>query len=349
MKLALLGILGGTHLGGSFASAAKNLGINTSCIDASKAFDGPRLLRRLSWRFAGRRPPRLRKFSEEVVGICLRESPDMLIALGTGFLTSSAVRRLRSSKVTCLTFSADDPWNKSLQANWQISAIPAYDIVFTPRRANVDDFRALGCAAVHYLPFGYDDELFGQSTGASNGASLDVLFVGGADRDRVKFMKKFLQSGLRVGLAGGYWDQFAETRAHALGIKTPQELSTATAAAKVNLCLVRRANRDGHVMRSFEIAAAGGCMLTEDTDEHREIFGPDGETVLYFHTAREASERASWLLARPAERERLGRAVRARVGVPQNTYRARLETMLKAADNLRGSIASTRSAVPSQC
>ncbi len=39
-------------------------------------------------------------------------------------------------------------------------------------------------------------------------------------------------------------------------------------------------------------------MLAEDTEEHREIFGPDGEAVLYFRTPREAGERALWLLSR---------------------------------------------------
>ena len=35
-------------------------------------------------------------------------------------------------------------------------------------------------------------------------------------------------------------------------------------------------------MRSFEIAAVGGCLLAQDIDEHREIFGSEGEAVVYF-------------------------------------------------------------------
>jgi hypothetical protein len=35
-------------------------------------------------------------------------------------------------------------------------------------------------------------------------------------------------------------------------------------------------------MRSFEIAAVGGCMLARDIDEHREIFGSEGEAAVYF-------------------------------------------------------------------
>jgi hypothetical protein len=335
MMIALVGITGGSHLGGSFARAAKAVGLSTVSMDASEAFEGPRLLRALSWRFAGRRPPRLHRFSKHVVETCLRAPPDILMALGTGFLTRSAVQRLRSSKVLCLTFSADDPWNRSLRANWQLSAIPAYDIVFTPRRANVNEFHALGCPVVHYLPFGYDEEFFGPPKQSESGETYDVLFVGGADADRVAFMAEFLKSGLRTALVGGYWDRYPVTRPHALGLLNPQQLRTMTSSAKVNLCLVRRANRDGHVMRSFEIAAAGGCMLAEDTGEHREIFGSDGESVIYFRTAEEAAERASWLVRQPAERARLAQSVRARVGVPENSYRARLMTMLEAATDLR--------------
>lgn len=338
MKLALLGLSGGTHLGGSFVRAAKGLGIATLWFDAKEAFRAPRLLRALSWRFAQRRPPRLARFSEEVAQACARTPPDVLIALGTASLTRSALQKLRSMNIACMAFSSDDPWNTSLRADWHLAALPAYDIVFTPRRANIEDFRALGCAEVRYLPFGFDEELFNASSGQMGAPSWDVLFVGGADRDRVAFMTEFLGSGLRTALVGGYWERFPETRASALGFKTPGELGAMTAAAKVNLCLVRRANRDGHVMRSFEIAAAGGCMLAEDTVEHREIFGPEGESAIYFRNAREAAERASFLLARPAERARLSSAVRARVGGAENTYRARLATMLEEASALRARV-----------
>jgi spore maturation protein CgeB len=335
MKIALVGLSGGTHLGGSFARAAQNLGITTLWFDADEAFRAPPLLRTLSWRFAGRRPPRLGRFSAEVAEVCARESPDILVALGTSSLSISALHRLRSANIACIAFSSDDPWNPATRAARHLAAIPAYRIVFTPRRANMEDFRALGCPDVRYLPFGYDEELFNAARVPVDAPSCDVLFVGGADRDRITFMSEFLRSGLRTALVGGYWERYPETRSFALGFKTPRELNAMTATAKVNICLVRRANRDGHVMRSFEIAAAGGCMLAEDTNEHREIFGSDGESVLYFRDAREASERASLLLARPAERLRLGSAIRARVAGPENTYRARLLTMLEAASTLQ--------------
>ena len=296
MRLALAGMFGGTHLGGSFARAAERIGVETITFDANEAFSGPRLLRTLSWRLAGHRPPRLSRFSEHVVASCSHQRPDVLIALGTASLTRGALQTLSSAGTTCMAFCSDDPFNSIHRADWHLAALPAYGVVFTPRRANVAELRALGCADVRYLPFGYDEALFGPSLSGAGTQDLDVLFVGGADKDRIEFMRQFLRSELRVGLVGGYWDRFPETRPYALGFKTPKELCTLSATAKVNLCLVRKANRDGHVMRSFEIAAVGGCMLAEDTDEHREIFGPEGETVLYFRNPSEASTKASLFL-----------------------------------------------------
>ena len=145
-----------------------------------------------------------------------------------------------------------------------------------------------------------------------------------------------MKAGPPVALVGGYWDRFSATRPYALGHKSPETLCDWTAAAKVNLCLVRRANRDGHVMRSFEIAAVGGCMLAEDTDEHREIFGPDGATVLYFRSPAEAVAKARVLIANPTERARLSASIRTRIVAGRHTYRERLASMLDATAELRG-------------
>ena len=99
----------------------------------------------------------------------------------------------------------------------------------------------------------------------------------------------------------------------------------------MNLCRVRRANRDGHVMRSFEIPAVGGFMVAEDTAEHREIFGAEGERVCYFRTPAEAVERTRWAMSHPEERARMAASARALVIGGAHTYRDRLERMLEAA------------------
>jgi spore maturation protein CgeB len=83
-------------------------------------------------------------------------------------------------------------------------------------------------------------------------------------------------------------------------------------------------------------------MLAEDTAEHRQIFGSEGEAVAYFRTPAEAADRARALLADPAERARLSKAVQARVVGGAHTYRDRLRSILEAVTDLRKEKASLR-------
>jgi spore maturation protein CgeB len=335
-RLAIVGSFHGTHLAGSLWRAAGQLGLAATKIDQRDAACRIRLLRAAAWRCGIRRPAHLGRFSAAVIARCSQLRPHVLIATGAAPLTVTALRELRALGIVCVNFSTDDPWNPAVRARWHLRALPQYDLVFTTRRANVDDLKRLGCADVRYLPFGYDEWLVQPDQPSPAAPSHDVLFVGGADRDRVAFMTAFMRAGPAVALVGGYWERFRATRHQALGQLPPDRLAALTAAAKVNLCLVRRANRDGHVMRSFEIAAIGGCMLAEDTEEHRQIFGADGECVRYFRTPAEAAERARALLGDAPERRRLACAVRARVVDGGHTYRDRLTTMLRTAACPRG-------------
>ena len=82
-------------------------------------------------------------------------------------------------------------------------------------------------------------------------------------------------------------------------------------------------------MRTFEVPAVGGCMLTEDTAEHREIFGLEGESVLYFLGEVEMVAKARWLLDRPEERRRLAEAAHAKIQSGYCTYQDRLRQIIQ--------------------
>jgi spore maturation protein CgeB len=82
-------------------------------------------------------------------------------------------------------------------------------------------------------------------------------------------------------------------------------------------------------MRSFEVPAIGACMLVEDTEEHREIFGEPGRVVAYFRAVDELVQMARRLRDEPAERTRLAREAHQLIVGGPNTYRDRLLAMLE--------------------
>jgi hypothetical protein len=185
---------------------------------------------------------------------------------------------------------------------------------------------------VLYLPFGYDPDVHRPwPEQVDAGAASDVLFVGGCDSDRLRLITPLIEAGIQVALFGGYWDRSPKTRPYWRGIADQDAIRAASAAAKVCLCLVRRANRDGNVMRSFEAAAIGGCILAEDTFDHRELFGPADYAARYFSSEKQLVEQARLLLEDAGARRRLSVRLREKLKDHKDTYADRLATMLNLA------------------
>ncbi|MCW5717126.1 MAG: glycosyltransferase [Bauldia sp.] len=324
-RLVIVGQAGGSNVGASLRRAADaELGPEPVVfLDVYSAHRGPAALRALAWRLRDRRPVRQRAFVRSVIETCARERPDFLVATGA-ILTEGSLAALRRLGIRTLNYSTDDPWNPTSRSEWHLRALPHFDVVATPRD-NAGDLKSIGCRRVEVVPFAYDEGLV--AVEGPLPAGPDVLFVGGADADRVAFLSEFA-ARLPTAVVGGYWSRERIPGVTDLGHQAPNTVAALTAAAKVNLCLVRRANRDGHVMRTYEMAATGAAMVVEDTADHRALFGPEGEAVLYFRTAADAEANARRLLGDEVLRLRLRAAAQRRVRSGGNTYRDRLRTML---------------------
>jgi len=331
--LLIVGNSGEEHVGAHLRRAATELGIAAEFADVSRAAGGP-ILGRLSWRLLGHRPGRLNRFSAELVEMCARTRPEVLLSTGIAPLAAPALEKIGSMGIRRVNLLTDDPFNPAHRAPWFLEALRNYDEVLSTRRANLDELRVIGCHHTDYVPFGYAPHLhFDPRISDERRRELesDVVFAGGADADRIPYIDALARAGLKIGLYGGYWERYPETRHLGNGLKPPAFVRDAVAAAKIALCLVRRANRDGTCMRTFELAAIGAAMLVEKTDEHIELFGPDGRAVVYFETIPEMVERARMLVANPGERARLKQTAHRLILEGGHAYRDRLAFILNRA------------------
>ena len=321
------------HIGGHLLDGASDLAvdIDAKVMNVEEADGGPKLLRHLVWKLGDHRRIGMWHFSKMVREACASSKPDIMLVTGIAPLTVGTIQHIRQTGIICANWLTDDPWNPKHKSSWFLKALSEYDVVFTPRRANQEQIMRLGPMA-HYVPFAYSPKHHFQETAPTEqqaALACDVLFYGGADDDRVPFIEALQKAGLNVHLYGGYWKRWPTTRAAARGHATLQHLRWAVSSAKITLCLVRRANRDGHVMRTFEAPAMGACMLAEDTNEHREIFGDDGVAVAYFTDPDDLVKRARYLLETPEKRTELSCNAHALITQSHNTYTDRLKQMLE--------------------
>jgi hypothetical protein len=335
-RLLIVGNSEPIHIGAHLLNAARALGLSVELFDSNTAFAASWPVAKLNWWLRGHRPSRLDDFSQEVVEACQRLRPKWLVSTGISPIADWALEAIGKVGTRRLNFLTDDPWNPSHRAPWFMSALPLYDHVFSPRRANLGDLRLLGCRRVSYSRFAYAPEAHFAEPPTTDAEKerfdADVIFAGGADPDRVSYIVALTKAGLDVALYGGYWTRFSETKPYSRGHADPQTLRKAIGGGKISLCLVRRANRDGHSMRTFEVPAIGASMLVEDTEEHREIFGEEGDAVIYFNDIDQLIEKARWLKRRVEERRRLAGASYKLIVNGEHTYKDRLISMLSTAD-----------------
>jgi spore maturation protein CgeB len=330
-RLLIVGNPDPVHVGAHLLNGAQALGLKAEICDSNEAFTAPWPLVKFNWKFRGHRPSHLDRFSQKVVEACRRRQPTWMISTGISPIADWAIEKIGEMGIKRLNFLTDDPWNPAHHAPWFMKTLPLYDLVFSPRRANLADLRQIGCKQVSYLPFAYAPEMHYPEPFApadENRFAADVIFIGGADADRVSSVVMLIRAGFNVALYGGYWARFQETKAHSRGHADPQTARKAIGGAKVALCLVRQANRDGHSMRTFETPAIGACLLMEKTEEHQEIFGQEFETAAYFAGADEMVDKLRWLLSNDGERSRLSVSSHQLITTGGHTYRDRLYKML---------------------
>jgi spore maturation protein CgeB len=286
-------------------------------------------------------PRALDELHRRIVAEAQTFGPDVVLVVKGSHLSVECLTGLRATGATLVNFTTDDPFNPRTSGSSWLKRLPLYDIVCSPRHANVDDLKALGVADVHLVPFGYKPEVHfpeaPRNADEMGRFQSDVCFIGGADADRVRYFEQLVRELPRVKLAlyGGYWDRSPQLAPYSRGFAIGREFRLAVGGAAVSVNLVRRANRDDHVMRSFEIPACGGCMLTEPTSTHRELFR-EGQEAFFFDSPAGFVRSVRSLLDAPAMREQAAQAARIRITKTGNRYDERLFSIVRFATARRG-------------
>ena len=341
VRCVILGNAEEHHVGHHLLTAAEALDWDVRLIDQRRAWSNRRFLDSLCYHLTGKRPPRLGRLGGEILEACTAHRAEFLVATGIAPLTRKVLRALRSMGVMTACYLTDDPWNPANAARFFWSSLPEYDLIATPRQANKADLVGHGCRHVEYVPFGYNPLQHFIEPEASAEESrrfvCDVGIVGGADADRISLARELAAAGFTLGLYGGYWDRCPDLRAFCRGHVHGRDLRLAVRLAGCQVCMVRRANRDGHAMRSFEFPAMGAVPVLEDTPEHRSIFrGPGFEPAFWHDTQTLVTACKRMLQDREAATEVGATASRA-VREGNHTYSARLLTLREALLATRGS------------
>lgn len=328
----VIGLDGNADVATYLRSAATGRRLDVRFVCADLAYSSSPWLRSIGRRLYGDYPLRAREFQSAVSRQMVSVRPRWLLTTGTAPVLRKTLLEARRLGVKSINYSTDDPWNPRHASRWFFGALKEYDVVATPRANTIPDFRRLGVRRVAHVPFAYSAEAHRPTEGiVENLSEREIFFAGGCDDDRLPFFRAIVKAGLRPLLYGAYWERHADMRCFHRGFASLSDMATLYVQVPVSVCLVRRSNRDEHVMRTYEAAAMGACLAMEDTPAHRQLFGPDGKSVVYFSDPESLVNACQRLLADKALRQRLRGAAREAVVSGRNTYADRLDQMLTVA------------------
>src|SRR5262249_45708263 len=210
--------------------------------------------------------------------------PDVVLVIKGPFISPYTLNRIKEeTKTFLINYATDDPFNPIVNSKDLIKSIALYDLYVCTKKAIMTDVQRYGCKNVVFVPFGFKPSVHfpEKPVTAEEKARFtsDVTFLGGCDRDRIPFFETLIRAlpNINLHLYGGYWDRHATLCRNYRGFAIGRDYRLALGGTKIAINLVRRANRDGHVMRTFEIPACGAFMLADRTEEHLDMFEEDKE------------------------------------------------------------------------
>ncbi|HET7265955.1 MAG TPA: glycosyltransferase [bacterium] len=298
------------------------------------------LVHKVAYRLLHRRPALRWRLNRTLVAAARRFRPELVVAVKGAYIMPATLRRIKEETGAVLVnYATDDPFNGANATPDLLHGISAYDVYACTKRAIMDDVKRAGGRIVVHTMFGYNPSVHFPEAPANDAEAQrfqsDVAFVGGADPDRFADLEPLLADvDLSPAFYGGYWSRDPRFGRHARGFAVGRDYRLALGGARIVLCLVRRANRDGHAMRSFEIPACGAFMLAERTDEHLAVFREDVEAA-FFESREEMIDKIRYYLAHDDARRRIARAGCTRVIAGGHTYRDRLREIVRTAEDVR--------------
>ena len=323
------------------AAAMRSLGISVTCVPTvprgSNYETPPSINERIRYRL--RFPADPAKANEGILRE-VKNGADILWFDAADMIKSSTIRQAKeiNKNLLLIWYSEDDMMNSRLRTRQIDGALQLFDMWVTTKSFNArpEEVPALGVKNVFFVnnscdptlhrlvPLSDEDKIhFGSK----------ISFIGSFESPRAHSLLYLAKKGLNVRVWGNGWVDWINRHPNLVIENRPaynKNFAKVVAASDVNLCFLRKANRDLQTCRSIEIPSCAGFMVHERNKEITDIFREEKEAV-YFSTDEELAKVCSLWIERNQQRNRIGKAAQQRTMELQLTHKLNIIRILNAA------------------
>ena len=222
---------------------------------------------------------------------------DLIIIIKGLYITKNFILNIKkiSPKSKIINIYPDDPLNlniKNISNNNVIECIDLFDFFCHWSERIIKKIKKLKPKSkLLYLPFGYDEFFHKKYKNFSDYKKYKnvVNFVGSYDDKRLKILKSLKYKNILI--AGSNWKNIDS-------MKRPifqKELSSIISNSLASINILRDQNKGSHNMRTFEIPAMGGLMLTTRSKEQNFFFRENKECLM-FSNEKELQKKIDYII-----------------------------------------------------
>ncbi|MDD2733277.1 MAG: glycosyltransferase [Desulfuromonadaceae bacterium] len=275
------------------------------------------------------------RINKAVISTARTVKPD-IVWIDKGLAITSET--LQSIKVFCpqtilVSFSPDDMLNPNNQTEHYLNSIPLYDHHITTKTYNVKELQSLGAHSVLMM----DNSYCRRSHNPVNLTPEQRLklgayvgFIGFWEQERDEYISFLAESDIPVRV----WGPWKQDRKYPPNMLVEgrtawgDDYAPTLCAFDINLCFLRKENRDLQTTRSVEIPACGTFMLAERTDEHLSLF-KEGEEAEFFDSKEEMRDKVTYYLQHEDLRRKIALAGYNRCQDQGYSYTERFRQVIK--------------------
>jgi spore maturation protein CgeB len=200
----------------------------------------------------------------------------------------------KNPKTKIINIFTDDPFNLTSVATSSsslLSSIPIYDYFFIWSRKIKSKLqkRYNTNKNFYYLPFGFNNRI---NKINKNKIDIDYIsFVASGDQYRKNIIKKI--NRVKINIFGNSWKK--NTGNHIVNAFVyGKKLKDIVAKSFLSINILRRQNKNSHNMKTFEIPAMGGLLVTSRSKEQN-IFFPENKASIMFSSISELQKKILFL------------------------------------------------------
>ena len=177
-----------------------------------------------------------------------------------------------------------------------------------------------------YLPFGYDSILISRYKLKKITRENEINFIGTYDSNRMSLLSSI---EIKKKIFGGNWLRLKKQKLKKASIGGhiyKDKIFKLMNQSAISLNILRKQNYSSHNMRTFEIPANNGLMLTTRSREQKDFFKENVACYMY-SSKKELNRKIKYILNHPDESEKIRK--KGNLLVKKHSYQNRIKYLMK--------------------